>query len=114
MNISEYLLILEKIKRYKLKEEDQWDLLKVPFDVANEELMDKFLEYVDEIFVVKVDEIIKPQCFTGNLDELEIYYQKINMYYSFSKIFNLKFDVNWVYNERLKVSEDINEILIKI
>ena len=36
------------------------------------------------------------------------------MYYSFSKIFNLKFDVNWVYNERLKVSEDINEILIKI
>ena len=106
MDISEYLLILEKIKRYKLKEEDQWDLLKVPFDVANEELMDKFLEYVDEI--------TKPQCFTGNLDDLEIYYQKINMYYSFSKIFNLKFDVNWVYNERLKVSEDINEILIKI
>ena len=114
MDISEYLLILEKIKRYKLKEEDQWDLLKVPFDVANEELMDKFLEYVDEIFVGKVDEITKPQCFTGNLDDLEIYYQKINMYYSFSKIFNLKFDVNWVYNERLKVSEDINEILIKI
>ena len=114
MDISEYLLILEKIKRYKLKEEDQWDLLKVPFDVANEELMDKFLEYVYEIFVEKVDEITKPQCFTGNLDDLEIYYQKINMYYSFSKIFNLKFDVNWVYNERLKVSEDINEILIKI
>ena len=114
MDISEYLLILEKIKRYKLKEEDQWDLLKVPFDVANEELMDKFLEYVDEIFVGKVDEITKTQCFTGNLDDLEIYYQKINMYYSFSKIFNLKFDVNWVYNERLKVSEDINEILIKI
>ena len=114
MDISEYLLILEKIKRYKLKEEDQWDLLKVPFDVANEELMDKFLEYVDEIFVGKVDEITKPQCFTGNLDDLEIYYQKINMYYSFSKIFNLKFDVDWVYSERLKVSEDINEILVKI
>ena len=114
MDISEYLLILEKIKRYKLKEEDQWDLLKVPFDVANEELMDKFLEYVDEIFVGKVDEITKPQCFTGNLDDLEIYYQKINMYYSFSKIFNLKFDVDWVYSERIKVSEDINEILVKI
>ena len=36
------------------------------------------------------------------------------MYYSFSKIFNLKFDVDWVYSERLKVSEDINEILVKI
>lgn len=114
MDISEYLLILEKIKRYKLKEEEQWDLLKVPFDVANEELMDKFLEYVDEIFVSKAKEITKPSCFTGNLEDLEIYYQKINMYYSFSKIFNLKFDVDWVYSERLKVSQDINEILVKI
>lgn len=114
MDISEYLLILEKIKRYKLKEEDQWDLLKVPFDVSSEELMNKFLEYIDEIFVAKLDEITKPTCFTGNLDDLEIYYQKINMYYSFSKIFNLKFDVYWVYSERLRVSQDINEILVKI
>ena len=114
MDISEYLLILEKIKRYKLKEADRWDLLKVPFDVTNEELMDKFLEYVDEIFVAKAKEITKPACFTGNLEDLEIYYQKINMYYSFSKIFNLKFDVDWVYSERLKVSQEINEILVKI
>ncbi|MCE9655300.1 helicase-related protein [Clostridium celatum] len=114
MDISEYLLILDKIKRYKLKEEDQWDLLKVPFDVSNEELMDKFLEYVDEVFIAKLKELTKPSCFTGNLDDLEIYYQKINMYYSFSKIFNLKFDAEWVYNERIKVSEDINEILVKI
>ena len=79
MDISEYLLILEKIKRYKLKEEDQWDLLKVPFDVANEELMEKFLEYVDEVFIAKLEEISKPVCFTGNLQDLEVYYQKINM-----------------------------------
>ena len=114
MDISEYLLILEKIKRYKLKEEDQWDLLKVPFDVSSDELMNKFLEYVDEVFVAKLNEITKPTCFTGNLDDLEIYYQKINMYYSFSKIFNLNFDVDWVYSERLRVSQDINEILVKI
>ena len=53
--------------------------------LQDEELMDKFLEYVDEIFVAKLKEITKPTCFTGNLDDLEIYYQKINMYYSFSK-----------------------------
>ena len=82
--------------------------------MTNEELMDKFLEYVDEIFIAKLKEITKPTCFKGNLDDLEIYYQKINMYYSFSKIFNLNFDSEWVYSERLKVSEDINEILVKI
>lgn len=114
MDISEYILILDKIKKYKLKEEDQWNLLKVPFDVSREDLMNGFLEYVDELFINKQDSLFKPQCFVGNLDDLEIYYQKINMYYSFSKIFNLKFDVDWVYSERIKVSEEINEILVRI
>ena len=36
------------------------------------------------------------------------------MYYSFSKIFNLDFDVEWVYAERRRVSEDINDILVRI
>ena len=34
MDISEYLLILDKIKKYKLKGKDQWKLIKVPFDVS--------------------------------------------------------------------------------
>lgn len=42
MDISEYILILDKIKKYKLKEEDQWNLLKVPFDVSREDLMNGF------------------------------------------------------------------------
>ncbi len=114
MDISEYILILDKIKKYKLKEEDEWDLLKVPFDVSRDELMETFLNYVDELFINKQDELFIPECYTGNLDDLEIYYQKINMYYSFSKIFNLKFDAKWVYDERMKISEAINEILVKM
>jgi ATP-dependent RNA helicase SUPV3L1/SUV3 len=114
MDISEYLLILDKIKKYKLNEVIQWDLLKVPFDVTRDELMNTFLEYVDELFVNKQKELFIPQCYNGNLDDLEIYYQKINMYYSFSKIFNLKMDVNWVYEERIRISEEINEILLRI
>nr|WP_207748159.1 helicase-related protein [Clostridium butyricum] len=114
MDISEYLYILDKIKKYKLLEEVQWDLLKVPFDVSRDELMETFLDYVDELFVNKQKKLFEPQCFGGNLDELEIYYQKINMYYSFSKIFNLKFDVQWVYEERIKISQEINEILLRI
>lgn len=114
MDVSEYLLILDKIKNYKLSEEIQWDLLKVPFDVSSDELMNTFLDYVDELFVNKQEELFKPQCFKGSLDDLEIYYQKINMYYSFSKIFHLKFDPKWVYDERIKVSEEINEILLGI
>lgn len=114
MDISEYLYILDKIKRYKLPEEVQWDLLKVPFDVSRDDLMETFLNYVDELFVNKQKKLFIPECYSGNLDELEIYYQKINMYYSFSKIFGLEFDVDWVYSERIAVSEEINEILLRI
>ncbi len=114
MDISEYILILDKIKKYKLNEEIQWDLLKVPFDVTRDELMSTFLDYVDELFVNKQDELFIPECFKGSLDDLEIYYQKINMYYSFSKIFNLKFDPKWVYDERINVSQEINDILLRI
>jgi len=114
MDISEYILVLDKIKKYKLNEEIEWDLLKVPFDVTRDELMSTFLDYVDELFVNKQKKLFIPQCFNGNLDDLEIYYQKINMYYSFSKIFNLKFDAEWVYGERIRISEEINEILLRI
>ena len=114
MDINEYLIILESIKRFKLKEEIQWELLKIPFDISKDELMNTFLGYIDELFVLKSKVISKPQCFTGNLDELEIYYQRINMYYSFCKVFKLEFDFKWIYEERIKVSNDINEILVRL
>lgn len=114
MDVSDYLIILEAIKRYKLKEDIEWNLLKVPFDVKNESLMDTFLKYVDELFINKEKKLFKPECYKGNLEALEIYYQEISMYYSFSKIFSLEFDVEWVYSERIKVSNDINDILIRI
>lgn len=114
MDINEYLIILENIKKYKLKEKIQWELLKIPFDISKDELMNTFLDYVEELFVLKNKVITRPQCFRGNLDELEYYYQRINMYYSFCKVFNLEFDFKWIHEERLKVSEDINEILIRI
>ena len=114
MDVSEYILILNSLKRYKLSQEEEWDLLKVPFDVSNDSLMETFLDYVDEIFVNKQKELFKPECYNGYLDSLETYYAKINMYYSFSKIFNLKCDFEWIKRERERVSLDINDILIRI
>ena len=114
MDVSEYILILNRLKRYKLSQEEEWDLLKVPFDASNDSLMETFLDYVDEIFVNKQKELFKPECYNGYLDSLETYYAKINMYYSFSKIFNLKCDFEWIKKERERVSLDINDILIRI
>ncbi|MBV7274421.1 RNA helicase [Clostridium sp. PL3] len=114
MDIGEYLIVLESLKDYKLDEKTQWLLLKIPFDVSNPTMMDAFLSYVDEFFIAQRDIISKPTCLLKELYELELYYQKINLYYSFSKIFNLDFDVQWVYDERISVSLDINKILTNI
>ena len=96
------------------RETIEWSLLKVPFDVTSDELMEQFLFLHCELFVAENDVISRPIILGGTLDELEIYYQKINMYYSFCKGFNLEFDVQWIYDERLKISEEINEILVRI
>ena len=114
MDISDYIIVLDRLKKYRLRETIEWSLLKVPFDVTSDELMEQFLFYVDELFVAENDVISRPTILGGTLDELESYYQKINMYYSFCKGFNLEFDVQWIYDERLKISEEINEILVRI
>lgn len=114
MDITEYLIVLDSIKSYKLDERTQWRLLKIPFDVSNEEMMNTFLMFIDQVFIAKNKEIIKPQCLAKELGAFEIYYQKINLYYSFSKAFDLELDEQWVYDERLKVSESINLLLVKI
>lgn len=111
MDISEYIILLDIIKGYRLDEKIQWKLLRIPFDVSNPNIMNAFLSFVDELFVAKCKIISKPQCLLKDLYELELYYQKINLYYSFSKAFSLEFDEEWVYEERVVVSNSINDIL---
>ncbi|MDF2504484.1 DEAD/DEAH box helicase [Clostridium sp.] len=114
MDINEYLIVLDNIKSYRLEEKIQWRLLKIPFDVSNQDIFNAFLIYIDELFVAKKDKLSKPSCFIKELYEQEIFYQKINLYYSFSKAFNLEFDQDWVCEERIRVSDSINDILRRI
>ncbi|HBJ2613542.1 TPA: RNA helicase [Clostridium botulinum] len=113
MDIGEKILVLDSIKNYKLPEKYQWQLLKVPFDVTNINIMNDFLKYVNEIFIGNFKSISKPKLNSKDLYDLELYYQKLNLYYSLSKNFNLNFDEGWVYDERTKLSIEINKVLRK-
>lgn len=114
MDIKEFLIKLHSIESYKLSQEIQWKLMRIPFDPENIELLNIFLSYVDEVFICKSKTISKPTYSIGELVELELYYQKINMYYSFSKTLSLSFDEAWVYRERAKVSTMINALLLNL
>ncbi|HAB60524.1 MAG TPA: RNA helicase, partial [Lachnospiraceae bacterium] len=112
MDIRDYILILDNIKRYKLEEEVEWRLMRLPFDVHNERVFETFIDYVEQYFIRKNEAIYKPVEDGKSLEASEIYYQKINLYYSFAKNFKIPFEEEWVYDERKAVSERINQLLI--
>ncbi len=110
-DIRDLILILDKLQPYRLPEAVQWRLMELPFDVHNEELIRQFIIYADEAFKLKADRLSKPERFSSTLSGYEIYYQKINLYYSFSKNIGMEFDESWVYDARRKVCDEINRLL---
>lgn len=110
-DVRDYILILDKLKPYKLQESAEWRLMMLPFDVNSEELLEQFIIYVEECFTLNCDRLSKPQITSYTLSLYEEYYQKINLYYSFSKAMNLDFDESWVYEMRKQVSSEINLLL---
>ena len=85
--------------------------MSLPFDVNSEELLAQFIAYVEEIFVLKAEKLSRPTLNSFGLSQYEEYYQKVNLYYSFSKALNLDFDEEWVYEARKQISADINDLL---
>jgi len=114
MDARDYLLVLESIKHYRLPEAIEYKLMKLPFDVNDPELLQCFINFVEEYFKFNHGNISKPIACGNMLFDLEKYYQKLNLYYSFSKNFNIDFDPNWVYKERETVSAKINKFLLKL
>jgi len=110
-DVRDFILILDRLKPYKLDEAVEWRLMTLPFDVNNDELLLLFLEYVEECFVIKAEGLSRPDLEAHGLSFYEEYYQKINLYYSFSKAMNLPFDEKWVHDARKRVCEEINELL---
>ena len=114
MDVRDYLLILDSIRHYRLPEAAEYRLMNLPFDVNDPELLQCFIGYVEEHFKRGQSKISKPKASSEQLFDLEKYYQMLNLYYSFSKNFDLDFDPGWVYKERGKVSSRINRLLLKL
>ena len=110
-DVRDYLLILDKLKPYRLSELIQWRLMMLPFDVNSEALLEQFISYVEECFTLKAGELSKPLLINNTLPDYEEYYQRINLYYSFSKSLNLEFDEQWVYAMRKQVCDQISILL---
>ncbi|MEA4894140.1 MAG: DEAD/DEAH box helicase [Oscillospiraceae bacterium] len=110
-DVRDYILVLDRLKPYKLPETVEWRLMMLPFDVNSEALLNQFICFVEECFTLKAEALSKPELTAFSLSSYEEYYQRVNLYYSFSKALNLDFDEEWVYEIRKQVSDEINRLL---
>jgi len=111
MDVRDQLMILDRIAHYRLPEAAEWKLMMLPFDVHSDERMAQFLSYVEAYFVHHAQRLDRPKIERQDLSWLEGYYQGVNLYYAFSKAFQIPFDEAWVYETRKRVSEMINRQL---
>ncbi|MDF2838348.1 MAG: putative helicase [Evtepia sp.] len=112
-DIRNFIVILDVLKEYKLPEAMEWRLMNIPFDVNNQILLSQFIDYVGECFVAQRNELSKPITFCRTCADYEVYYQQVNLYYSFSKALDLPLDDVWVMEKRREISEQIDQILQK-
>lgn len=112
-DIRNFMIILDVLKEYKLPEATEWRLMNIPFDVGNQTLLSLFIDYVQEYFVEGTTELSKPISFCLSCADYEIYYQQINLYYSFSKAMDLPLDDVWVMEKRREISQEIDALLQK-
>lgn len=49
----------------------------------------------------------------ADLNSLEQYYKRLDLYYSFSKTMGLKLDSEWIQKEKMHISEAIHLALVK-
>ncbi len=112
MDVDRYVHVIQMLRDHQL-DMDKLDLLRaatIPFDETNETLRHQFYDYVDCYITGKG--IPLPWCDGEELDDLELYYKKIDLYYSFSRSFNQPFDNEWIAEEKELTSHRINEQLV--
>jgi len=114
MDVRDYLLVLDAVAPFRLPEPILFRLMTLPFDVRSYELMQTLLEYVETFFIRHKDAVPRPEPAGWQLQDLERYYQKLCLYYSFSKNFGAQFDPQWVYRERDTTSERLNQLLLRL
>ncbi|MDD2269299.1 MAG: helicase-related protein [Eubacteriales bacterium] len=114
MDVRDFLLILDSIKSFSLPEETEYRLMLLPFDAGNLEIAAYFLSVVEDFFKKKNGRPKPPETGVFNLSSLETYYQKLNLYYSFCKTFNVEFEPSEVYRERDRIAKKINSLLTKL
>lgn len=93
-----------------LNEKEVFKAINIPFDEKEQALQELWGIYLTDLAHERRN-ILKPPFESEDLYELELYYKKIDLYYSFSKTFNFSIDEYWVKSERSRIAKLIDKHL---
>jgi len=108
-DISDQLYLLKQIEKWEheIDKEILFKVLYIPFDSKEKQLLNLWSSYVQQVRNGK-EELQKPKFLGKTLTNLEIYYHQLNLYYNFSKKFNLKMESKWLFNEKSRTAHNIS------
>ena len=114
LDITRYIAIISKMREmgFTLTREQELKAANIPFDESEEALRDLFFSFLRRW--QQGEDIDQPGLPEGDptLPELEQYYRKLDLYYSFAKAFGCPVDEDRLYDSREQVADAINEILL--
>ena len=114
LDISRYIAIISKLRElgFTLTKEQELRAANIPFDETDDALRELFFALLRRWQQGEpVEQPGQPED-TPTLPELELYYRKLDLYFSFSKAFGCPVDEDRLYSSRERVAEEINEILL--
>ena len=114
LDISRYITLISKIREmgFLLTKEQELSAANIPFDETEDALRDLFFQFLGRW--QRGESVDQPGLPEGEptLPELEQYYRKLDLYFSFAKAFHCPVDEDKLYDSRERVAEAINEILL--
>lgn len=114
LDISRYLTVISKMREmgFTLSREQELRAANIPFDETEEPLRELFFSFLRRW--QRGEDIELPGLPEGepSLRDLELYYRKLDLYFSFAKAFGCPVDEDRLYDTRQDVADAINEILL--
>ena len=114
LDISRYIALISKMREmgFTLTREQELKAANIPFDETEEALRELFFSFLRRW--QQGEDIEQPGLPEGDptLPELEQYYRKLDLYFSFAKTFGCPVDEERLYDSREQVADEINEILL--
>ncbi len=102
----------------KLSKEKLFQAINIPFNEDKEELFQKFLEYLQKLELKTKDTMLpfpslQQKRSTGkSLMDYELFDKQLDLYYSFSAMFQFSYEKDRLRQEKTETSQRINELLI--